>query len=697
MFLKEDISPKYEAEGRLRPVHLYGYSNNSSVPKLETHIISVFCHFEQFAFSLFFLSLFLSKASIMTPSDLPPDILTRIADYLSEADKSSCAISCKGWVYPFQKALWKDMHAYSFETFKETFSIIKATQNESVSPGAWVHNLCIYDCFVEADMSDIQVIDMIRCMPNLKYLCLKSVSYEDLHPRITMEDIRAMMAKARENASLTLGRNENKDMHSGKYILEFINTCTMLQKLEIRADKPNYYIALDVTDFDSMHQSLQELSSFKAGISLCPDFLATLDIIPNTTPAFSMTSIDINLKKYKYENGNGNTNKWNPLWLYYFGYKYPNLRSLKLNILGARHESIDPDQRQKVISLFHSNPNALKHLETFKFVANKTFESFDLILWELLYPLRVPIKHLTLSTGQDHQSSNLYTMHIGRILQSFSGTLNTLSVTGFTYNDNHQIPAPKLFPCCQFLTDLCIYGRGGTFNMDDILNKCVALKHLKLLSSEMFVNLKTKNGELKQQHGLQTLDLHRCSITSEVFNHISLRCRSLQHMSLCEVWITGSFSQKNGCLLLDMTHTFLKTLHVEKVKYGTSHQEMQRNEENIISMTLLSRLNDPSLSDVKDEIEKVEIGSKYQIAAPQNIAWIFSYEFEEIPSVYIVDRTDILDEEGADIARKYYQDFQLSKTQTLESNKPSHFSWIGELYKGYGEFRCGDIEEYTTD
>ncbi|OAD71494.1 hypothetical protein PHYBLDRAFT_187572, partial [Phycomyces blakesleeanus NRRL 1555(-)] len=276
---------------------------------------------------------------VMKASELPQEILTHIADNLSTKDRLSCALTCKGWRYSFQRTLWKTVQANTLRLFKNILDTIRSSQNSSIPYGIWVHSLCMQNFILSPYLSDIPVIELFRCLPNLKCLYLGDIGYKNIYREIV----------------------------PAPSILEFINTCSMLQKLEIIAPKKGYRIELSLDDFDNLHQNLKRLSFIKAAVNLNFDFTATLNTIPNTAPAYSVTTLDID------------TNQWNPLWLYYFCYKYPNLRSLKLDVWDTSHEALSFDQKQRIISLFHSNPNALQHLETFKIISNIHFEPSDLV------------------------------------------------------------------------------------------------------------------------------------------------------------------------------------------------------------------------------------------------------------------------------------------------------------------------------
>ncbi|KAL0073460.1 hypothetical protein J3Q64DRAFT_1826706 [Phycomyces blakesleeanus] len=604
----------------------------------------------------------------MRSLELPFEILTQIADDLSTKDRLYCALTCKTWRYPFQSSLWKKIRFYSPDDVQTLINIVKASQNVQTPHGSCVHSLRIGCHYNATEISDINFSGLFRYLPNMKSLHLENISYDDIDTDITRSD---KIWKSLEN--LKIHYKGTRQKKSAKPLFELINACVILQKLEISAGCNGYRMKFSVDDFESMHQHLQDLSAIKVDIYLSPDFSAILDNIPDITLAFSVTSVEINSKEYKYvdEYGSASRNNWNPLWLYYFSLKYPNLRSLKLNITDTCSTPINSDERQALITLFHSNPNAFQHLETFDLKTDRYFEHSDFILWELFCALKTPLKHLKLDTTKYGQVDPSYPMNVNRILQSFSGTLESLSVKGFIYNYTNENTILELSSYNPLLTDLCISGSNMSLNLNDILDNFVSLKQLKIDGGTFLSNPYTTNGESNQreqqeqkqkQHELQILTLKNCAVTAEIFNILSFRCRKLKHITLDTVVINGYICKKTGCLLLDMSHIFLKTLRIGQ-----------------------------------NEREKKKINSEYPTVTSHAIDWIYAYEyFGKYGESYI--QTTKLSDKGANIALEYYQNFQSNKTsQTLEDyssydNEDPDMDRKCELYKGYTELRFGKIE-----
>ncbi|KAL0085290.1 hypothetical protein J3Q64DRAFT_1821864 [Phycomyces blakesleeanus] len=404
--------------------------------------------------------------------------------------------------------------------------------------------------------------------------------------------------------------------------------------------------------FDSMHNNLKNLSSISVRINPDYDFLPTLDTIPNMAPVSFVTSLNINWDQHS--NGSRRRNNWDPLWLYYFGYKYPNLRSLRLNAMTIWPRRLIIDKNETMLSLFKYNPNAFQHLETFVLTHDKHFAISFFALLKVFRELRYPLRHLTLGATQLGDIHASFSIDINRILQFFSETLQSFSIKDFKYIFGDQDQTFKLSSYHLLLTNLCISSIDLVFDVGNILDRCVTLKELELCGKELLIIPNTTAENLKQQqHRLRTLTLGG-SVASEVFNYLSLRCKSLKQMTLDTLHINGSICKRTGCLLLNMPHTFLKTLNIGQLRYGPSYEETNLYDHS--RLTLLSQLNDVSLTD-----EKIK-------------------------------------RSGADLAFRYYRTFQSKKSlenikqQCLYDEEIGYMDWEFELHKGYGQFRFGKIE-----
>ncbi|KAL0085291.1 hypothetical protein J3Q64DRAFT_1860090 [Phycomyces blakesleeanus] len=242
---------------------------------------------------------------------------------------------------------------------------------------------------------------------------------------------------------------------------------------------------------------------------------------------------------------------------------------------------------------------------------------------------------------------------------------------------------------------LCISGSNVSLDIADLLDKCVALKQLKFCGGKLLINSDMIIDGPKQQYGLLTLTLHECSVATKVFSHLSFRCKNSKHMDLRALWIEESVCEKTGCLLIDMSHTFLKTLKIGQVQFHGS--DRVHSYDDWASLVLVSELHDSPLSNERDTIKRTEIDSNYPRTECNNITWLYTYNDMEYTGEETLSTTEISKDE-ANIAIEYYQNFQSNQINAISIDDSSYngddptVAWKYELYKGYAELRFGKIQ-----
>ncbi|KAL0073635.1 hypothetical protein J3Q64DRAFT_1780501 [Phycomyces blakesleeanus] len=409
--------------------------------------------------------------------------------------------------------------------------------------------------------------------------------------------------------------------------------------------------------------------------------------------------------------------QWSAKWLYYFSYKYPNLRSLRLDTSKVIYGWTEYILTQGVTYPYPSHSKSLQRLETLELITPNISEWTHLVFWEFIYPLRIPLKNLKYKATCNRKDlwlhAQLYETNIKRILQSFSGTLENLSIEGTVFFDIKHGPALELSSYAPFLKDLHIKSCGVSINLDDLLDKCPVLKRLRYFGGQLLINSSTMIKETIQQqekqpqhHGLQILELRRVVTSAEVFSRLSFRCRRLQYMNLSSLWVSGLTFEADGCLLVDMPYTFFKAVRLAHIKYCSPYE--RRDGDTTISLTLLSQLSDPmsSLPSITSTSDKLIHGEKEKVdrksvavVTRKNIAWFHTF-------LDVVFETDTrigirqLSEQEASTAVGFYQSFQSNRdNQPRRVDMPLDGDnlkedWKDKLCRGYGELRCGQVEKY---
>ncbi|KAL0084501.1 hypothetical protein F4703DRAFT_1793868 [Phycomyces blakesleeanus] len=623
----------------------------------------------------------------MSASELPYEILSKIADLLLTGDRFSCVLTCRRWRYPFQEALWRNMHVNSMKNLETICNAIEGSRTKSSSYGLLTQSLRM-DGY--CTIPHWQQHAFFRSIPNLRHLDLGRTRYQEMNTHM----IR-LNNTWKSLESLRVEVHGSKRAVDTKSFVEFLKTCRKLQKLEIFQNAFDNPVMISSKDFNNLHQSLKQLSHLKACLYLNQIRQNAEPTIPITTPAPALISLDLDLFS------------WHPLWIYYFGYKYPNLRFLRLDVSNVPDCWIPQENLQRMPSLFLSNPNVLQHLETFEFLTTEMSQWSHIVFWEFLCPLQIPIKHLKYKTKYSKCDAEFLEMAIARFVKSFSNTLETLSVDGDVFFNAKYITKLSFTSCCPLLVDLEIKDCGVSIELDNLLDICVALRRLRFSNGKLWVDQDTTNQERNhenyqqkhRQHELQILVLHWVNASAGVFTHMSSRCRRLEYMSLGNSDIWGSISKETGNLLLDMSYTSFKALRLKNVQYHSSDRDTGKD--TAINISLLPQLNNSrSPKEIMEEKgnkdSKLSIIEHYQ----HHLAWFHTffdddYEYATAPCIRQLSVQEV------NTALEYYQDFlSRESTNALDvfrslNGQVSEKDWEEDLCRGYAEFRCSHIEKYT--
>ncbi|KAI9032563.1 hypothetical protein CLU79DRAFT_152713 [Phycomyces nitens] len=100
-------------------------------------------------------------------------------------------------------------------------------------------------------------------------------------------------------------------------------------------------------------------------------------------------------------------------------------------------------------------------------------------------------------------------------------------------------------------------------DIDTFLRAAPRLKYLQLECSTIKIRKQLYNSE---RFELQSFDLRRSKITSNVLRFLSFHCRKLDTLSLVQTSVYGSFTGP-GCQWIDMTYSRLQSLSINTIRF----------------------------------------------------------------------------------------------------------------------------------
>ncbi|OAD72474.1 hypothetical protein PHYBLDRAFT_78086 [Phycomyces blakesleeanus NRRL 1555(-)] len=244
----------------------------------------------------------------MPESDLPFEILSHIAIYVLNDDKPACMMTCKRWKIPFQESVWKTIEIDSFEKLEEICTIA----NNSTS------RLPPYDLTTEiirihrpCNIRELQKTQAFRTFQNLKHLDIGAISYE-----LADFGFTRYVPDSTSLVSLKLKIKAIDGIISTPITIGILGHMPNLQKIDIYPELSIYKIQFKLHQFNHLHTLLPKLTAIKLSLSFHWIHPKAVPSIPQTDPAPSVTTLDLEIID------------WDHIWLYYFSFKYPNLRNL---------------------------------------------------------------------------------------------------------------------------------------------------------------------------------------------------------------------------------------------------------------------------------------------------------------------------------------------------------------------------------
>ncbi|KAI9014459.1 hypothetical protein CLU79DRAFT_371389 [Phycomyces nitens] len=425
-----------------------------------------------------------------------------------------------------------------------------------------------------------------------------------------------------------------------------------------------------------LHRTVPRLTSLKLRAKFSIINVHAAPMISFTKPASHITALDIDILE------------WDYMWLYYFCYKYPNLRKLRWNVMPNTNEWTSGNySREELLSL---SKEAFKHLETFEFYADESNHWMDTIFWELIYQNNVPIRHIKHISKSIYYGTFYHSIIIRRSICTFSKTLEKLFVEGSVHFKFHNILRTELSYCPR-LVDLELKNCGVYIALDDMLDKFTALRRFSFSNGQLY--LSSDRPEDSIGHGLHTVELNQVVANASVYNYLSFRCRGLEYMTLAQCRICGSIPDNSERMLIDMSYTTFKSLHLDEVKSYSSEQRTTKD--TILNLLTISQSTRAIHSSKESEID--DINPDVIHISWYHFFWESDYTFDYIIKI----RKMPMDERTT--ALKYYYDPKSRKARAFSDMERSvngqvtREYWEQDLCRGYAEFRCSHIAKLTVN
>ncbi|KAL0077628.1 hypothetical protein J3Q64DRAFT_1746571 [Phycomyces blakesleeanus] len=612
--------------------------------------------------------------------ELPFEVLSNIAEFLSLKDKIACTYVCKLWKDPFQVASWSYLKIYNSSSI---YAITKPKTNEMTTyqiNGKYAKGLYLYRT-IRINSDCLQRIQ--QELPNIRnltigFVCLRKCNYGILSNWRNWKFLDTLIVEMDDFLA---------NPPSGFFdIFSFLPS---LKKLELVEVTPKV-LELKVEDFDALQVHAPLLENIHLYGVLTTLIHKDIKNIAKTVPANNVTEFELNCLNNDQR------------WIYFFARKYPNLRKF---ILGTEEiSSLPVVSCEKAVSLFASDLYAFSCLEELSVRMSGSSDDSHISFWKMFSSCNIPVKRLTYSPRfYQGTSDNISGRAIEASVKFFSNTIEELYISYFGAYKNIKDVTSAL-SCCTRLVKLNISTFRISIKLDKLLNGCKALKNIML--GEVDIDISSSAFNTRIPHDVSTISFVRSTITADTFNYLSPRCMKLQIMCVSESVISGSISEESGKLAIDLSSTNLKYFHLNgseiKASNNLSDEPISINIINIHRP--ISRHSLGLESDINKEAKTGPIYTSNE-KSMENIdaSWVHIYRLFD-GSGHWNSAKRVLGKKESKRARKYYSNFQIRNK--AETDNEYLRSWRGQVLKkkwrkdlcrGYAEIRLGYIEKYDID
>ncbi|OAD73723.1 hypothetical protein PHYBLDRAFT_64677 [Phycomyces blakesleeanus NRRL 1555(-)] len=598
----------------------------------------------------------------MLASELPFEILSQIASFLSKPDQCNASSVCRAWKRPFNEEFWRWTDIGYEPGFDRSCCLLLDILGNGSNYGQMVRSLSLAeDIEIHCDI----LWQLQTYLTGLTYISLPEAS-------LTTSCFHHLNRWLTWSTTLTRLRFCIHGMGVGvSDFLDLLEYLPRLQWLEYTPERATHSL-FRLEDVETIHTHLKNLDTLILGTELSCLSPQNLELLSTVQPAVAMTFVKFSV---------------NPVdlrWLYYWAIKYPRLRTLEWI---TRHD-FDPVYmfRDETLLLFSQQDSPFEYLRNLRLLGGIYSRILDKTLIDLLCNFKIALKNIKYETQVGRNDAQPTLQLIEDIMRSSSNTIED-----FSLSLQHPIANPRTVPMtfsvCPHLVNLKICGWTTHLGLDLLLDYCVAVKRLDITVDTLSIDSESSLAFFQSVHSMTYFRLIANSVHASVFNYLSKRCKNLQHMELLNVDIVGPQSVENGSMLIDMSFTHFKTLRLNCTNFHGHTIDLDTPN------TLINILNVQGVSETRHNWYhihsnpsnyKYTIGDRHRhLRFTRNLG----QKHCKLASTYFNSRYRLMREEA--IQRNGRIEFE---TKYVDKN-----NWKIDLLRGFTVLSCASIDQFVWE
>ncbi|KAI9028177.1 hypothetical protein CLU79DRAFT_885063 [Phycomyces nitens] len=223
-------------------------------------------------------------------------------------------------------------------------------------------------------------------------------------------------------------------------------------------------------------------------------------------------------------------------------------------------------------------------------------------------------------------------------------------------------------------------GGSTSVELDTFLSWAPRLKALSLYNSDIKIRDELYTSK---RFGLQSLELCRAEITSDVLRFLSFHCRDLSTLFLYRLFVYGN-STTPGCQFIDMTYSRLERFYIDRTEFIIQENECPDN----INIALITRpVEDiPPKQDYDPNVLPTVIGTPTKA----HYDWFCTPGPQEMHPISKAQGSRIM---------KFFSNYEENKRITLEEahikTRNPRRCWKDRCIFGYTKIKLGYVNMYS--